>query len=86
MSLNPEVCPAEGMKWVDTISCVFPPQEAVLCQDEVVGMEPAGLDIAIAVLAWLGVFAAFSWVLNSEERYINDVSFAFLLSFSHSFF
>lgn len=56
----------------------------MLCQGEVVGMEPAGLDIA--VLAWLGVFAAFSWVLNSEEHYINDVSFAFLLSFSHSFF
>lgn len=38
------------------------------------------LDIAIPVLAWLGVFVLSAGSWNPEERYINDVSFAFLLS------
>lgn len=57
---------------MDIIARVFPPQEAVLCEGEVVGMVPAGLDIALPVLAGLGeskapaaaAFAAFSWVLE----------------------
>lgn len=49
---------------MDTLSRGFPPQEAVLCQGEVAGIEPAGLDIAVPVLAWLGGFDAFNWVLE----------------------
>lgn len=57
---------------MDIISRVFPPQEAVLCEGEVVWVVPAGLDTALPVLARLGeskapaaaAFAAFSWVLE----------------------
>lgn len=60
----PEVCPAEENAVSGYNLPCFPPQEAVLCQGEMVGVEPAGLDIAIPVLAWLGVFAAFNLVLE----------------------
>lgn len=59
-----EIPPAEVNEVSGCNIPVFPPQEAVLCQGEVVGVEPAALDIAVPVLAWLGVFAAFSWVVE----------------------
>lgn len=57
---------------MDIVSRVFPPQEAVLCEGEVVWKVPAGIGIAVPVLVWLGesrapaaaAFAAFSWVLE----------------------
>lgn len=65
----PEVCPAE----LSEVSGYN-----IRCFSSSGGSAVPALDIAIPVLAWLGVFVLSAW--NPEERYINDVNFAFLLS------
>lgn len=63
----PEICPAEVNGVSGYNIPAFPPQEAVLCQGEVVGVEPAALDIAVPVTGMAGSVSCFQLGLATQR-------------------